>query len=274
MQEMVEELAEIVLRVRAHRPLVHYLPNWVTANDVANVLLAVGASPVMAVAAEEVCAIASDAVGLNLGTPTTERIGVLEAAGVAATTRGVPVVLDPVGAGVSAFRLAGARRLLAALPSAILRLNAGEAAALLQTTTQTGLTATGAVYGVDVAGPPTDNAGLARLLARRYQCVAAVTGPCDGVSDGERILIIDSGDPLLMYITGAGCMLTGLVAACAAVEPDRFLATAAALLGFGVAAEVAARGARGPGSFRPALVDALYSLDRTTLLHKRRVRWC
>src|SRR3712207_5027403 len=125
MQELVAELAMVLGQVRARRPLIHYLPNWVTANDVANTLLAVGASPIMAVAPEEVGDIQSDALALNLGTPTTERVAVLELAGRAAATRGRPVVLDPVGAGASPFRRTSARRLLSAVPITILRLNAG-----------------------------------------------------------------------------------------------------------------------------------------------------
>jgi hydroxyethylthiazole kinase len=261
----------VLAEVRARRPLIHYLPNLVTANDVANSLLAVGASPIMAVAPEEVGDIQSDALALNLGTVTIDRVAVLELAGRAAVTRGRPVVLDPVGAGATPFRRASARRLLSGLPITILRLNAGEAAALLSIDTASSSTV--AARGVDAADPATDTAELARALARCYHCVAAVTGQTDAVSDGQRVALIDNGHPLMARITGAGDMATGVVAACAAVESDALRAAAAALLAFGVAGAIAARSARGPGSLRPELLDALASLDTTTLIHEGRIRW-
>jgi hydroxyethylthiazole kinase len=261
----VDDLALLVGQLRARRPLIHYLPNWVTANDVANSLLAVGASPIMAVAVEEVAEIRSDALVLNLGTPTTERIAALLMAGHAAAERGVPIVLDPVGVGATPFRRQAARRLLAELPVAILRLNAAEGAALLDL-------APGAP-GIDVVEPVADAIGLAQALARRYNCVAAVTGATDVVGDGTRTLLIDNGHPLLPAITGAGCMVTGLVATCATVTADMLLAAGAALVGFGVASELAGRQARAPGSLRVALLDALYQLDGPACRSLGRARW-
>ncbi len=271
MQELVAELATVLVRVRARQPLIHYLPNLVTANDVANSLLAVGASPIMAVAPEEVGDIQSDALALNLGTPTAERVGVLELAGRAAAARDRPVILDPVGAGATLFRLTGARRLLSRIPITILRLNAGEATALLRTASASSSEV--AARGVDAADPAVETVDLARTLAYHYGCVACVTGQTDTVSDGQRAICIDNGDPLLSRITGAGDMATGIVAACAAVESDALHAAAAALLALGVAGEIAARGAHGPGSFRPALLDTLFNLDTTTLIKDGRVRW-
>ncbi len=273
MQELAAALAMVLAQVRAQRPLIHYLPNWVTANDVANSLLAVGASPIMAVAPEEVAEIQSDALALNLGTPTAERVAVLELAGRAAAARGRSVTLDPVGAGATPFRLTSSRRLLQGVPITILRLNAGEAAALLDVDADNASSATTAARGVDTIDSSPDNAGLARALARRYRCVAAVTGQTDAISDGQRAVLIDNGHPLLARMTGAGDMATGVVAACAAVESDALRAAAAALLAFGVAGEIAARCARGPGSLRPALLDALSSLDTTMLINEGRVRW-
>jgi hydroxyethylthiazole kinase len=265
MADLVARLAEIALRVPARRPLVHYMPNLVTAGDVANALLAAGAAPVMAIAVEEVADIRADALALNLGTPTAERLVALEAAARAAGERGAPIVLDPVGAGATPFRLAAARRLLAAAPVRCLRLNAGEAAALLDRP--------GAGRGVDAAGAPADPAELATALARRYGCVAAVTGPTDAVADGERVILIEAGHPLLARVTGTGCMATGLVAACAAVEPDPLLASAAGLLYFGVAGARAARQAAGPGSLRIGLCDALAACDAAALREEGRARW-
>ena len=265
MPDLVEELADLAAHVRARRPLIHYLPNWVTANDVANAMLAFGASPIMAVASDEVADIPSDALAINLGTPSPERMIAAEVAGRAAAERNIPIVLDPVGVGATPWRMTHAHRLVSAVPMTILRCNTGEAAALLGYR--------GEAHGVDAVDTRRDPGALARSLARRFSCVAAVTGPVDIISDGDRNLSIANGTPMLGAITGTGCMVTGLVAACAALPSDPLLAAGAALLAFGVAGEVAARAATGPGSLRVALLDALYTLDETTYLRYGKARW-
>lgn len=264
MTELLADIVQVALRVRMRNPLIHYIPNWVTANDVANTLLALGASPIMAIAPDEVADIRSAALALNLGTPTTERYAAVEIAARAASVRNVPIVVDPVGVGATAFRLRHAKQLLATLPVAMLRLNASEALALLGEQTD--------ARGVDAVGSLKDSIALAQALAQRYTCVAAITGVADVVSDGWRTLLIENGTPMLARITGTGCMVSGIVAACAAVTDDYVLAAAAALLAFGVAGEMAA-GATGPGSLRVGLLDALYKLDEAVLLERGKVQW-
>ncbi|MDP9312504.1 MAG: hydroxyethylthiazole kinase [Chloroflexota bacterium] len=264
MAGLLADVVQVALRVRMQRPLIHYIPNWVTANDAANALLAFGASPIMALAPEEVADIRSAALALNLGTPTCDRYTTMELAGRAASTRNVPIVVDPVGAGATPFRLEHAQQLLAALPVAIVRLNVSEAAALLGEQTL--------APGVDAVAPSMDSSGLAQAFAQRYTCVAAISGAADVVSDGRRTLLIQNGTPLLARITGTGCMVSGIVAACAAVDHDHVLAAAAALLAFGVAGEMASD-APGPGSLRVGLLDALANLDETVLLERGKVQW-
>lgn len=265
MDTLLEQLAHIALRVRSQRPLVHYMPNWITANDVANALLAFGASPIMAVACDEVADVGSAALALNLGTPTAERFGAAEIAGRAATRRSVPIVVDPVGVGATPFRCTHVQHLLAALPVTILRLNRGEAAALLGNAA--------VMQGVDAPVLHDDPAHLARRLAHQHACVAAVSGAADIVSDGARTIRIENGHALLARITGTGCMVSGIVAACAAVESDPVYAATAALLAFGVAGELAAATALGPGSLRAALFDALFNLDEATIVEQGKVQW-
>ncbi len=264
MAELLAAVVQVALRVRMRRPLIHYIPNWVTANDVANALLAFGASPIMAVAPEEVADIRSAALALNLGTPTSDRYASIGIAGRAAATRNVPIVVDPVGAGATPFRLRHAQQLLAALPVAILRLNASEALALLGEHVD--------APGVDAVASSRDNVELAQAVAQRFTCVAAISGATDVVSDGRRTLLIRNGTPLLARITGTGCMVSGIVAACVAVETDHLLAAAAALVAFGVAGEMAAN-APGPGSLRGGLLDALFSLDEAVLFERGKVQW-
>lgn len=270
--------AVLLAAVRKQRPLVHHLANFVTMQAVAGATRAVGALPVMAMAgddAEEVAA-AADALVLNLGTPTPERLEVMFAAGRMATVRGIPIVLDPVGAGATRYRTVAAGRLLDELRVTVVRANPGEAAALLG---RSGFVR-GVESAVESAGPAGagDVAAMAAALARERGCVAAVTGACDHVADAGRILVVENGHPWLAAIPGAGCMVTGVIGAfCAAARsvPDGagpLLAAASALACFGVAAEIAAGHARGPGTLAPALLDALYNLTPDQLRQTARVR--
>jgi hydroxyethylthiazole kinase len=260
------EAAALLARVRERCPLIHHITNVVTPNDVAGVTLALGASPVMAHAPEDVEEVvaSSGALALNLGTLTASIVEVMLRAGRRANAAGVPVVLDPVGAGATAFRTAQARRLFGELRIACVRGNAGEIAALAGQA--------GGVRGVDAAGQVRDLDRLAQALAARTGAVVAATGPVDLVTDGDRLLRIENGHPLLARITGSGCMATAAVAAFAAVEPDALAAATAGLVCFEVAAEQAAAAARGPGTFRVALLDAVAALDGRTVLERARVR--
>lgn len=260
MQPLTPPFGELLETLRRRRPLVHHLTNMVVANATANVTLALGASPIMAAAAEEVEEVAAraDAVVLNLGTLSPAAVDVMVAAGRAANAAGRPVVLDPVGYGFTRLRTRSADRILAGVRVAVIRGNQAEIALLA------GADAT--VRGVDSAGGP-DAAALedaARRLAARTGAVVAVTGPVDRVAGPEGIIRIHHGHPLLTTVTGTGCMATTAVAAFAASAPDQPWAAAAAGLGaFALAGERAAvaGGSAGPGSFQAALLDALYRLQ-------------
>ncbi len=178
--------------------------------------------------------------------------------------RGVPVVLDPVGAGATRYRTDTATRLLDEVDVAVLRGNAGEVATLVGVEAE--------VRGVESMAAGGDGAELAREAARTLGVVASVTGPTDYVSDGARVVAVANGDPLLAAITGSGCMSTTLTGCFLAVRPDAPLEAAAeALVAFGVAGEDAARDARGPGTFHAGLYDALAALDPDTIDARARV---
>ena len=241
--------------LRERKPLVHQITNYVVMNETANATLAIGALPVMAHAGEEVeeMASASGALVLNIGTLSAPWIDAMLLAGKAANASAAPVVLDPVGVGATTFRTQTARRILAEVDVAIVRGNAAEVAALA------GLEAE--IRGVEAIGAGGSGADVARTAAEHLGVVAAVTGPVDHVSDGTHTLAIANGDPLLATITGSGCISTALTGCFAAVRPSSTLAAAAfALAALGVAAEDAARGAPGPGTFHARLYDALYTL--------------
>jgi hydroxyethylthiazole kinase len=253
-------------RLREAKPLVHQITNYVVMNETANATLALGALPVMAHAREEVeeMAAIAGALVLNIGTLSPHWVDAMLLAGRAANERGTPLVLDPVGAGATTYRTETARRLLDELDVTVLRGNAGEIATLVGVDAE--------VRGVESIGAGLEPAELAREAGRRLGLVASVTGPVDHVSDGETVLAIANGDPLLATVTGTGCMSTAITGCFLAVNRDApFAAAAEALVAFGVAGEDAARGAQGPGSFHVALYDALAALDPATLDDRARV---
>ena len=253
-------------RLREAKPLVHQITNYVVMNETANATLALGALPVMAHAREEVeeMAAIAGAVVLNIGTLSPHWVEAMLLAGRVANERGTPLVLDPVGAGATTYRTETARRLLDELDVTVLRGNAGEIATLVGVDAE--------VRGVESIGAGLEPAELAREAGRRLGLVASVTGPVDHVSDGDTVLAIANGDPLLATVTGTGCMSTAITGCFLAVNRDAPLAAAAeALVAFGVAGEDAARAAQGPGSFHVALYDALAALDPATLDDRARV---
>jgi hydroxyethylthiazole kinase len=241
--------------IRQGKPLVHQITNYVVMNETANATLALGALPVMAHAVQEVeeMASAASALVLNIGTLSDEWVEAMLLAGRAANRSGTPVVLDPVGAGATTYRTATSRRLLAELDVAVVRGNSAEIATLAGRTAE--------IRGVEAVGGAA-GPGLAKKAARALGCVAAVTGPVDHVSDGERTIAVANGHELLGTVTGTGCMSTAITGCFLAVAPTEPLEAAAeALVAFGVAGEDAAKGAKGPGSFHAALYDTLYKLD-------------
>lgn len=253
-------------RIREHRPLVHQITNYVVMNETANATLALGALPVMAHAPEEVEEMVglASALVLNIGTLSSHWVDAMLRAGRAATTRGIPIVLDPVGAGATAFRTETAKRILDEVDVTVLRGNAGEVATLVGVAAE--------VRGVESIGAAEDAAELARRAGEMLGLVASVTGAVDHVSDGRTVLSVSNGDAMLATVTGTGCMSSALTGCFLAAKPDSPLEAAAeALAAFGVAGEDAAREAKGPGSFHVGLYDALATLDPETLDGKARI---
>lgn len=258
-------IAGAIDAVRAAVPLVHCITNYVTVNDCANALLAVGASPVMADDEGEVEDIVgiSNALVINIGTLNERTIRSMAVAGKAANRRGIPVVLDPVGAGASRLRTETARRLVETVRFAAIRGNASEIRTLLA--------GTGATRGVDAQAEHSGEGALestvevAVRLAEKTESVVAVTGVTDVVTDGKTVFAIANGHVLMSRITGSGCMLSAIVGAFAAAGRDRLVESVAAGVSYmGLAGELAARDsmALGTGSFRTKLVNHLSILDR------------
>jgi len=249
--ELADRAADVLARIRSRAPRVHCITNSVAQAYTANMLLAAGAVPSMTLAAEEIAAFVAgaDALLVNLGTLDGARQAAIELALVAARDSAVPWLLDPVFVERSPARAAFARSLVGRAP-AVMRLNDKEFAALAET---------------EAAGD------AASRFARSHGTIVALTGAVDRVSDGAREVRIANGDPLMGRVTAMGCAGSALVAAALAVEADAFIATVSALAVFGVAGEVAALTARGPGSFTATMIDALYNLERADLRARMKV---
>lgn len=259
----MQDTGKALERMREGAPLVQNITNFVAMNVMANVMLAVGASPAMVHAEEEVAEFAAiaSALSINIGTVSGPWATSMELAAQAARAAGRPWVLDPVAVGATAFRRDLGARLLTHRPT-VIRGNASEILAL------SGATAAG--KGADAADPVAAAETAARALARAQSCVVAVTGPVDFVTDGQREARVRNGHAMMPRITALGCSLTGVIAAFVVDQPP-FEATVAALACFGLAGEIAAETAQGSGSFQVAFLDALYDLDPQVLTARAQV---
>ncbi len=263
---LVESAAAALAAIRARRPLVHNITNYVVMNSTANALLSLGASPVMAHAVEEVedLAAIAGALVINIGTLSAPWIEAMARAGRAARAAGVPVVLDPVGAGATRLRTDTSLRLLREVRPTVVRGNASEILALGA--------AGGGGRGVDAAHTVDQARAVATELARASGAVVAVTGVEDYVTDGRTGVRVANGHPLMARVTGTGCAATAVTGAFCAVERDPLAAAAAALVVFGIAGELAAAGGPRPGTYQVRLLDALDEVDEGAVRAHGRVR--
>ncbi|CEG21589.1 Hydroxyethylthiazole kinase [Planococcus massiliensis] len=253
----------MIEKLRAENPIVHCITNHVVSNFQANGLLAIGASPIMGEAPEEAVELASlsGAVSLNIGTLNAGTLESMLIAGKTANQLGRPVVLDPVGVGATAFRAAAAEKILREVNIAVLRCNAGELAAICGTEWRG--------KGVDAGSGEADVKQLAVEAANKLGLVVAVTGPIDFVTDGNDLVEIPFGHPLMSAITGSGCLLSAMVAAFLAISPENVLnAVAEALRFYGQAGERAGQSASEPGSFQ---IEFLNQLSKQSTGHSEHI---
>lgn len=254
-------VSQLLATVREANPLVHNITNTVVTNFTANGMLAMGASPVMAYAVEEVADMASiaGALVLNIGTLTSAVVDAMIIAGKSANAHGVPVILDPVGAGATAYRTETAKRILNEVKISVLRGNVSEIAnvAGIQSATK----------GVDAGQVQGNRIELAVDTAQKLNTVVVITGKEDIVSDGKNTYIVRNGHPILTKVTGTGCLLTSVIGAFTAVEKDFVKAAVAALTYYGVTAEFAAKKTveQGPGSFQIEFINQLSIVSENEL---------
>jgi hydroxyethylthiazole kinase len=260
------DLKSLLEKLRNERPLVHNITNYVVMNFTANTLLAMGASPVMAHALEEVEEMVSfaSAFVINIGTLSERWIESMIKAGRKANELGVPVILDPVGSGATSLRTNTFRSLVKELKLAVVRGNASEILSIASDAIKT--------KGVDTAHDAEQALETAREVAREVDSVAAITGPVDLITDGKRVIRCYNGHPLLGSVTGTGCAATTTIAAFAGVSNDLLEATSAGLAFFGLAGEIAGARANSPGSFMISLLDALYEITPEEFQKKARLQ--
>ena len=261
----MNEIISLIDKVREEKPLIHNITNQVVINFTANGLLALGASPVMANAKEEAADMAgvADALVLNIGTLTSPQVEAMLAAGKAANQKGIPVVFDPVGAGATPWRNEVAARILDQVDISVIRGNAGEIASLAGTDA--------AMKGVDSVFRGSNEEIVAKTI-KQLGVPVIVTGKEDIIASASKTYTGQNGDPVLTRVTGAGCLLSSVVAAFLTVEEDVVDAAAAAVSFYGIAAETAAETAAGPGSFQPAFLDALFHLKPEQIREKIRLK--
>ncbi|MEH7383505.1 hydroxyethylthiazole kinase [Bacillus sp. JJ1533] len=262
---------QIIKNVREKTPLVHNITNYVTVNDVANIVLACGGSPIMADDPKEVADITSicNALVINIGTLNERTIESMILAGKAANQLGHPVVLDPVGAGASSLRTDTVYRLLNEVKFAVIRGNLSEI--------KTVHAGSGHTKGVDAADEDVMNEGninemvqFAKRVSKQTDAVIAITGAIDIVANQEDAFVIRNGHPMMSKITGTGCMLSAVVAAYCGANPQEILkSTAAAVSAMGYCGELAHQKVEelngGTSSFRTYLIDTISKLDYTLL---------
>jgi len=258
-ERLAQKASDNLKKVREKKPLIHNITNYVVMNYTANALLACGASPVMAHAAEEVEERVSlaGALVLNIGTLSPEWVEAMLRAGRKANALKVPIVLDPVGSGATRLRTESATRLARELSVQVVRGNASEVLSLAKKGART--------KGVDSVHSVEEAEDAAIALAKDLSTTLAITGKVDLITDGERILKVHNGHEMMRMVTGTGCTATVMIGAFLAVDPDPLEATTTALAYFGLAGEKAASRTKTPGTYQISLLDALYSIDEKEL---------
>lgn len=254
----LESLFRDVERIRQTQPLIHNVTNLVVMSTTANILLALGAAPLMAHAQEELDEIIqiAQALVINIGTLDKNWLAAIEQAQLAALKRGIPIVFDPVGAGASAYRTTSALSIIRRGVD-VIRGNASEIMSLLDTSITT--------KGVDTTQASHDAVASAQTLAQQYSCIVIVSGQSDFIVSASRCVALDYGTPLLTRVIGMGCSLTAMIASFLSINPDRFNAAIHAMAWMGLVSEVAEKKCYGPGSFYTHLLDSLYTMQKAEL---------
>ena len=269
MNYLINNCADLLHEIRIKSPLIHNITNYVTVNDCANAILAIGASPIMADdvgEVEEVVSISS-ALVINIGTLNQRTVDSMIRAGKKANKLHIPVVLDPVGAGASTLRNETTQKILSEIKIDVIRGNLSEISFIAGLSVST--------KGVDTskADEKNDAEAIAKSVANKYSCVVGITGEVDVISDGIRIVKITNGHKLLSKVTGTGCMTSALVGSFCGITKDYYTATVTGIVVMGIAGELSFVKTRemGTGSFHIGIIDALSNMNSTYFVERAKI---
>lgn len=263
----IVEPERLLKLIRQEKPLIHHITNWVTISECASMTRATGALPVMAHAVEEVgdMTAISSALVLNIGTLTKELVDAMVKAGKKANEKGIPIVLDAVGAGATPFRTQMSKKLLSEINIAVIKGNHGEIAVLAGAAAE--------VKGVESISLEGDIVELTSKLATMTESVVAATGKTDVVSNGAQTVQVKNGHEMMSRVVGTGCMAGSVIGSFCAVERDVLKATSSALCAYGIAGEIAAENedVRGAMTYKESFFDAVENLDDVLISGRVRV---
>lgn len=255
----IEHLIRDLNLIRKQSPLIHNITNYVVMNNTANALLAIGASPVMAHSVDEVeemAGIASSLV-INIGTLEAAWVEAMLIAGKTALTKSTPIVFDPVGAGATTYRSKVCKQLIEECKPSIIRGNASEIIALLDTQAQT--------KGVDSTNTSDSALNSAKALALQTNAVVVISGETDYITNGATVETVKNGNPMMAKVTGMGCTATAIVGAFSAVNKNLLEAAAHGMAVMGITGEIAASISKGNGSLQINFLDTLFNLDEEAI---------
>lgn len=255
----IEHLIRDLNLIRKQSPLIHNITNYVVMNNTANALLAIGASPVMAHSVDEVeemAGIASSLV-INIGTLEAVWVEAMLIAGKTALEKSTPIVFDPVGAGTTTYRSKVCKQLIEECKPSIIRGNASEIIALLDTEAQT--------KGVDSTNTSDSALNSAKALALQTNAVVVISGETDYITNGATVETVKNGNPMMAKVTGMGCTATAIVGAFSAVNKNLLEAAAHGMAVMGITGEIAASISKGNGSLQINFLDTLFNLDEEAI---------
>ena len=263
--DIIGEAAELLIRIKEYRPLIHHITNYVTMNDCANAVLAIGGSPIMAKDPSEVEEVAamSRALVLNMGTPDNNNFRSMLLAGKKAKEMNIPVIFDPVGAGTTSFRREICCKLLSDIKPDVIRGNISEIMYLAGKDRYS--------CGVDSNWDIDNAVGIVQGLAKGLNCVVAATGREDLVSDGSTAYIINNGHEMLSKITGAGCMTSSIVGTFCSMTEDYLTGAVGGVMVMGISGQLAnacLMPNEGIGMFKVRLFDSMYNLNRDIFMRE------
>ena len=261
-------IGNLLENVRERAPLVHHITNYVTVNDCANITLSIGASPVMADDINEVEAMTSIASSLviNIGTLNSRTVECMIKAGKKANEVGIPVILDPVGAGATPYRTKVAKTIMDNIELAVIRGNLSEIKTLYGINTKT--KGVDSLYDTSIKDELEKAKLLAKEFSKRVGSIIAITGAVDIVTDGKMIYTVENGHKIMSKITGTGCMCSSLIGSYLGTNEDNLLAALSGVVSMGISGELAYESLKegeGTGTFKVKLMDNIYNLSKEVI---------